>query len=189
MSNCSCAICRKAKLGQCSCLLWHVCPLQLNWRRQKSLSRWIYRFDDCFDTRLIENDSHFANNNRIQSQVGGSKFVFEARTIERMELLVLTTLGWRMQAVTPFSFIDHYLRKIHDDEFSLEMSIGQSSHLLLNIIHGAISILNIIVVVSMSFEMVLIDLSYRYRVLGIQTVGDCSSCGDIGRGGSSISGP
>ncbi|XP_022962587.1 cyclin-D2-1-like isoform X2 [Cucurbita moschata] len=72
----------------------------------------------------------------LDLQVGGSKFVFEARTIERMELLVLTTLGWRMQAVTPFSFIDHYLRKIHDDELSLEMSIGQSSHLLLNIIHG-----------------------------------------------------
>ncbi|XP_023546810.1 cyclin-D2-1-like isoform X2 [Cucurbita pepo subsp. pepo] len=72
----------------------------------------------------------------LDLQVGGSKFVFEARTIERMELLVLTTLGWRMQAVTPFSFIDHYLQKIHDDEFSLEMSIGQSSHLLLNIIHG-----------------------------------------------------
>ncbi|XP_022997220.1 cyclin-D2-1-like isoform X2 [Cucurbita maxima] len=72
----------------------------------------------------------------LDLQVGGSKFVFEARTIERMELLVLTTLGWRMQAVTPFSFIDHYLRKIHYDEFSLEMSIEQSSRLLLNIIHG-----------------------------------------------------
>ena len=65
--------------------------------------------------------------------------MFEARTIERMELLVLTTLGWRMQAVTPFSFIDHYLHKIHDDKLSIKMSIARSIHLLLNIIQGALS--------------------------------------------------
>ncbi|XP_023001871.1 cyclin-D4-2-like [Cucurbita maxima] len=69
----------------------------------------------------------------LDLQVGGSKFVFEARTIERMELLVLTTLGWRMQAVTPFSFIDHYLCKIHHDD---KTSIARSIHLLLNIIQG-----------------------------------------------------
>ncbi|XP_038886634.1 cyclin-D4-1-like [Benincasa hispida] len=72
----------------------------------------------------------------LDLQVGGSKFVFEARTIERMELLVLTTLGWRMQAVTPFSFIDHYLRKIIEDELSIKMLITRSIHLLLNIIQG-----------------------------------------------------
>ncbi|KAA0065111.1 hypothetical protein IC582_006381 [Cucumis melo] len=72
----------------------------------------------------------------LDLQVGGSKFVFEARTIERMELLVLTTLGWRMQAVTPFSFIDHYLHRIHDDQLSIKMLIARSIHLLLNIIQG-----------------------------------------------------
>lgn len=39
------------------------------------------------------------------------KFAFEARTIGKMELHVLMTLKWRMQAVTPFSFISYYLDK------------------------------------------------------------------------------
>ncbi|KAF8695009.1 hypothetical protein HU200_037791 [Digitaria exilis] len=34
-------------------------------------------------------------------QVGESRYVFESKTIQRMELLVLSTLKWRMQAVTP----------------------------------------------------------------------------------------
>lgn len=47
-------------------------------------------------------------------QVADPKFVFESKTIKRMELLVLSTLKWRMQACTPCSFIDYFLRKIND---------------------------------------------------------------------------
>nr|QYW07124.1 cyclin D2-1 [Dimocarpus longan] len=52
----------------------------------------------------------------LDLQVGESKFLFEARTIQRMELLVLSTLKWRMQAITPFSFIDYFMHKINDDD-------------------------------------------------------------------------
>lgn len=37
-------------------------------------------------------------------------FLFEPRTIQRMELLVLSTLEWRMLSVTPFSFVDYFLQ-------------------------------------------------------------------------------
>ncbi|OAY75913.1 Cyclin-D2-2, partial [Ananas comosus] len=47
----------------------------------------------------------------LDLQVGEAKYVFEPKTIQRMELLVLSTLKWRMQAVTPFSFLDHFLTK------------------------------------------------------------------------------
>ncbi|CAL5331135.1 unnamed protein product [Camellia sinensis] len=40
-----------------------------------------------------------------------SKFVFEAKTIQRMELLVLSTLQWKMNPVTPLSFVDHIVRR------------------------------------------------------------------------------
>ena len=40
-----------------------------------------------------------------------AKFVFEAKTIQRMELLVLSTLQWKMKLVTPLSFIDHIVRR------------------------------------------------------------------------------
>nr|DAD46180.1 TPA_asm: hypothetical protein HUJ06_004410 [Nelumbo nucifera] len=56
--------------------------------------------------KVEETDMPFS----LDLQVGESKFVFEARTTQRMELLVLSTLKWRMQAVTPFSNRDYFLR-------------------------------------------------------------------------------
>ncbi|CAI9110230.1 OLC1v1010223C1 [Oldenlandia corymbosa var. corymbosa] len=47
----------------------------------------------------------------LDLQVEDSKFVFEAKTIQRMELLVLSTLQWKMQLVTPLSFLDHIIRR------------------------------------------------------------------------------
>lgn len=40
------------------------------------------------------------------------RYVFENRTIRRMELLLLSTLGWRMNPVTPLSLARRLLHKI-----------------------------------------------------------------------------
>ncbi|KAL7187725.1 hypothetical protein ACSBR1_037731 [Camellia fascicularis] len=56
------------------------------------------------------------------------------RTIEKKELLVLSTLKWRMQAVTPFSFIDNFLRKINAYKVFPRSSIFRSTQLILSII-------------------------------------------------------
>lgn len=45
-------------------------------------------------------------------QVEETRYVFEAKTIQRMELLVLSTLRWRMHPVTPLSFIEHIVRRL-----------------------------------------------------------------------------
>lgn len=50
----------------------------------------------------------------IELQVGDPKFMFEAKTIQRMELLVLDTLNWKMNPVTPCSFLDYSLKKLSD---------------------------------------------------------------------------
>ncbi|KAL3526816.1 hypothetical protein ACH5RR_011472 [Cinchona calisaya] len=47
----------------------------------------------------------------LDLQVEDSKFIFEAKTIQRMELLVLSALQWKMKLVTPLSFIDHVVRR------------------------------------------------------------------------------
>ncbi|KAJ8546196.1 hypothetical protein K7X08_018779 [Anisodus acutangulus] len=47
----------------------------------------------------------------LDLQVADSRFVFEAKTIQRMELLVLSSLKWKMNPVTPLSFIDHVMRR------------------------------------------------------------------------------
>ncbi|KAH7855864.1 hypothetical protein Vadar_029836 [Vaccinium darrowii] len=41
----------------------------------------------------------------LELQVKESKYVFEAKTVERMELLVLSALEWKMNPVTPLLFI------------------------------------------------------------------------------------
>ncbi|KAF6172462.1 hypothetical protein GIB67_006975 [Kingdonia uniflora] len=46
----------------------------------------------------------------VDLQVEEYKFIIEAKTIQRMELLVLSTLKWRMRAVTPFTFMDYFFQ-------------------------------------------------------------------------------
>ncbi|KAJ0982159.1 hypothetical protein J5N97_010414 [Dioscorea zingiberensis] len=42
----------------------------------------------------------------LDLQVLEPRFVFEPRTIRRMELLLMAALRWRMRAITPFDFLD-----------------------------------------------------------------------------------
>ncbi|XP_021743642.1 cyclin-D4-1-like isoform X2 [Chenopodium quinoa] len=72
----------------------------------------------------------------LDLQVCDSKFVFEAKTIQRMELLVLSTLKWRMQSVTPFSFIDYFLYKLSGDKMPPKSLIFQAIQLILSTIKG-----------------------------------------------------
>uniref|UniRef100_A0A0A9CZY8 Uncharacterized protein n=1 Tax=Arundo donax TaxID=35708 RepID=A0A0A9CZY8_ARUDO len=73
----------------------------------------------------------------LDLQVGEAKYVFEAKTIQRMELLVLNTLSWRMQAVTACSFIDYYLHKFNDGEVVSKIILACSVDLILSISKAA----------------------------------------------------
>ncbi|KAK7385374.1 hypothetical protein VNO78_31090 [Psophocarpus tetragonolobus] len=72
----------------------------------------------------------------LDLQVGESKYIFEAKTIQRMELLIMSILRWRMQSTTPFSYIDNFLYKINDDQAPIGASILQSTQLILSIVRG-----------------------------------------------------
>lgn len=48
----------------------------------------------------------------LDLQVEESRYLFEPRTIQRMELLILSTLKWKMNPVTPFSFLDYFSRRL-----------------------------------------------------------------------------
>ncbi|CAD5177057.1 unnamed protein product [Musa acuminata subsp. malaccensis] len=69
-------------------------------------------------------------------QVGEAKYVFEAKTIQRMELLVLSTLRWKMQAVTPFSYIDFFLHKFSDGNSPTKLSVSRSAELISSTVKG-----------------------------------------------------
>ncbi|KAF8020181.1 hypothetical protein BT93_G0776 [Corymbia citriodora subsp. variegata] len=48
----------------------------------------------------------------LSAKVGEARYVFEAKTVQKMELLVLSTLGWEMHPVTPLSFVHHVARRL-----------------------------------------------------------------------------
>ncbi|KAL3636320.1 hypothetical protein CASFOL_020867 [Castilleja foliolosa] len=48
----------------------------------------------------------------LDFQVEGAKFIFEPRTIQRMELLVLSVLDWRLRSVSPFCYLRFFAHKI-----------------------------------------------------------------------------
>nr|KJB14591.1 hypothetical protein B456_002G133500 [Gossypium raimondii] len=48
----------------------------------------------------------------LDLQVEESKYYFEAKTIQRMEILVLSTLQWKMNPITPISFLHYISRRL-----------------------------------------------------------------------------
>ncbi|KAK8681621.1 hypothetical protein V6N13_054023 [Hibiscus sabdariffa] len=48
----------------------------------------------------------------LDLQVEETRYVFEAKTIQRMEILVLSALEWKMNPVTPLSFLDYIARRL-----------------------------------------------------------------------------
>ncbi|KAM3289677.1 cyclin-D2-2 [Capsicum chacoense] len=72
----------------------------------------------------------------LDLQIEGARFVFEARSIKRMELVMLSKLTWRMQPVTPFSFIDYFLRKTNGDQIASSASITKAVNVILGTLKG-----------------------------------------------------
>ncbi|KAK3035709.1 hypothetical protein RJ639_033411 [Escallonia herrerae] len=48
----------------------------------------------------------------IDLQVSEPRFVFEPKTVRRMELFVMAKLHWRLRSVTPFDYLDYFTHKI-----------------------------------------------------------------------------
>ncbi|CAA0834748.1 Cyclin-D1-1 [Striga hermonthica] len=48
----------------------------------------------------------------LDLQVEGAKFIFEAKNIQRMELLVLRALDWRLRWIAPFCYLSFFALKI-----------------------------------------------------------------------------
>lgn len=54
-----------------------------------------------------------------------------------MELLVLSTLKWRMQAVTPFSYLDYFLHQLSGGNAPSRQAVREATELILCISRGA----------------------------------------------------
>ncbi|KAF8390357.1 hypothetical protein HHK36_024882 [Tetracentron sinense] len=70
----------------------------------------------------------------VDLQVEGAKFIFEPRTIRRMELLVLTALDWRLRSVTPFNFIGFFAYKLDSTGNFIGYLISRATQIILAIV-------------------------------------------------------
>ncbi|GMP31232.1 hypothetical protein CsSME_00005534 [Camellia sinensis var. sinensis] len=48
----------------------------------------------------------------LDLQVLEPKFMFEPKTVQRMELFVMAKLRWRLRVVTPLDFVDYFIAKL-----------------------------------------------------------------------------
>lgn len=86
-------------------------------------------------------------------QVEQVEHVFEAHTIQRMELLVLSTLEWRMSVVTPFSYIDYFFHKLGISNLLLRALLSRVSEIVLKSVKGESSFSFVYHVFSLSLPL------------------------------------
>ncbi|XP_045812728.1 cyclin-D1-1-like [Trifolium pratense] len=73
----------------------------------------------------------------LDLQVEGAKYLFEPKTIRRMELLVLSILDWRLRSVTPFSFLSFFACKLDTTGTLTGFLISHASQIILSNIQEA----------------------------------------------------
>ncbi|KDP47128.1 hypothetical protein JCGZ_22124 [Jatropha curcas] len=121
----------------------------------------------------------------LDLQVEDTKYMFEAKTIQRMELLVLSTLKWKMHSVTPLSFLDHIIRRLGLKTNLHWEFFKRCEHLLLTVVSDSRSISYLPSVLATATMMHVIDqveplnsIDYQNQLLGVlkmskEKVKDC----------------
>ncbi|KAJ4869868.1 Cyclin-D3-1 [Raphanus sativus] len=109
----------------------------------------------------------------LDFQVEETKYVFEAKTIQRMELLILSTLQWKMHLITPLSFLDHIIRRLGLKNNSHWDFLNRCHRLILSVISDSRFVGYLPSVVAAATMMRIIDqvepfhpLSHRNNLLG-----------------------
>ncbi|KAH0976892.1 hypothetical protein GBA52_026611 [Prunus armeniaca] len=123
----------------------------------------------------------------LDLQVVDTKYVFEAKTIQRMELLVLSTLQWKMHPVTPLSFLDHIIRRLGLKTLLHWEFLKRCERLLLSVVVDSRFIGYLPSVLATATMMRVIDhvepcnaMEYQNQLLGVlkiskEKVNDCYS--------------
>uniref|UniRef100_A0A6N2KH79 Cyclin C-terminal domain-containing protein n=1 Tax=Salix viminalis TaxID=40686 RepID=A0A6N2KH79_SALVM len=72
------------------------------------MDRFISRIEIPYHIPFDDHDLHtdYSTDLRLGDEAG---FIFDNKTINRMELLILDTLDWRMRSITPFSFLHFFI--------------------------------------------------------------------------------
>ncbi|XP_052188362.1 cyclin-D3-1-like [Diospyros lotus] len=110
----------------------------------------------------------------LDLQVEETKYLFEAKTIQRMEILVLSTLQWRMHPVTPLSFLDHNARRLGPKSHLCWDFLKRCESLILSIISDSRFLCHLPSVLATATMLLVINslqpyaaVDYRNQLLGI----------------------
>ncbi|KAJ4971927.1 hypothetical protein NE237_005026 [Protea cynaroides] len=105
----------------------------------------------------------------VDLQVIEGNLIFEPKTIQRMELLLLSVLKWRTNAVTPLAFIDYFLQRFTNPEIpDLKSVVSRSVELILTAAKGVEflefrpSEIAFAVAISLAGETQIIDLNNAF---------------------------
>ncbi|GLT93540.1 hypothetical protein SLE2022_113300 [Rubroshorea leprosula] len=113
----------------------------------------------------------------LDLQVEESRYMFEAKTIQRMEILVLSTLKWKMNPVTPLSFLDYIARRLGLKDRLCWEFLRRCDRILLSVISDLRSMRYIPSVMATATMLHVLDcvepnlrLEYQNQVLGIHRI-------------------
>ena len=100
-------------------------------------------------------------------QAGHPQFVFEAKSVQRMELLVLNRLEWRLRAITPCSYIRYFLRKMSKcDQEPSSTLISRSLQVIASKTKGEKSCLLFVLFYLITFCLCAFAFFFFYMILG-----------------------
>ena len=71
----------------------------------------------------------------ILSEFPTEDYDFESKVIQKMELLVLSTLEWKMGSITPFSYLSYFINKFCGDSRPKEL-VSRAVELIVAITKG-----------------------------------------------------
>ncbi|KAI4366469.1 hypothetical protein MLD38_022343 [Melastoma candidum] len=113
----------------------------------------------------------------LDLQVEDSSYVFEARTIQRMEVVVLSSLRWRMNPVTPLSFVDFAMRRFGFKDCRQCWAFrSRCEQLLLSVLPDCRTVVYLPSVLASAIMLhVLADLKLDFDVVGILGVDEGSA--------------
>lgn len=122
----------------------------------------------------------------LDLQVEENEYFFEAKTITRMEILVLSTLLWRMNPVNPLSFLDYIVRRLGFKDQLCSEFLCRCERLLLSVIIDCrfVCFLPSVIATAIIFQVIndiepLVAAKYQDQLLGILQIDkdkmeDCS---------------
>ncbi|XXG63303.1 hypothetical protein AAC387_Pa05g1532 [Persea americana] len=91
-----------------------------------------YRFQPLTAYLSVNYMDRFLSWHRLP--VEGARFIFEPRTILRMELLVLNALKWRLRSITPFTFIEFFAYKVDSSGNFFKYLVSGATQIILSTI-------------------------------------------------------